>query len=720
MATKAKKRKRQNESVTHVDIEDFAQPQIVCPSAGASVDELADWAIKNSISIARYLVHVITQTGFVNDADYLHFHIDAHAKALMDNADSIRHFPFLKGMVDTETYQWHAFQDKLVRKTVSIKGRQAIGWPNKSDGIINADTWDKFGPKTDKFDIIEGLYPSAYHLYVTLFMLYAWGTGSTDSEDSDVDQWDVIKTIDVGGHEIEDDSILGATSLLQHLICDDVIDTGLYRFRGGNRSELQLADSEQNFTGKCKYREVYFAWTSGHSRSAVVFPVEVILGGKDAIYQHRNKVSGRGEPGLGLSSRQVAQEDFAFYALQGVLIEGIHFNRHKFHLIEHLVVRSPDARRYALNKALVGDYPSTGFGFSAESLNKRHLFFDVESPDKYGEMVVVDDLLLVGCEVDLLACMSEWSKKFRVDPELKEARILQSLQSDLLQSLDKISTEENNVYKKLMRLKDQRARIKVELESLSVSSRLLLESLKAELGTMGMISKVELLEGFLLAMETEDVWATDDRGNNPLYVGRFQILVNPLTGEMQLRNIAAPISVRISRSLRLVLGSRRWKVAKGKSSASDITVKAIIHPHSSGVDSANSTSLCIGGFAEQLSPVSDTDEEVTRQEIVIRQIKVALRFLQSYIPNDAYCAQTLPALLKDRPTNTAVTGWQELCPAQRGSEMSLNFTDVLGTPANLVFVKPDIKQDKLNGLQLPENSFNLDILYALIKERKAK
>lgn len=719
MATKAKKRLgRRSEELTPVNIEDFVQPRIEFPHAKASEDELADWAIKNSIVVARYLVHVITQTGFVSDADYLHFHIDAHAKALMDNADSIRHFQFLKGFTNTETYHWNAFQDKLVRQVSNPSAKRVFGWPNRSDGILNAATWEKFGPKTDEFDIIEGLYPSVYHLYVTLFMLHAWGTSITDSDESDVDLWDNIKTLDEHGQEIEEDRILSATSLLQELLCEDVIESHLYRFRSGYKANLELADSESSFTGKCKYREIYFTWLAGHPRSAVVYPVEVILAGKDAIYAHRRKVSGRDEPGMGLSARSIAEEDFAFYALQGVLIEGIHFNRHKFHLIEHLVVRSPDARRYALNKAMTGIYPSTGFGFSSESLNLRHLFFDVDSPDKYGEMVVVDDLILVGCEVDLLACMSEWSTKFRIDPEIKEARILQSLQSDLLKSLDKIASEENDVYRKLMRLKEQRTRVKMELDILTVSSRNLLEALKAELAGMGMISKVDLLEGFHLAVETEDIWATNERDDNPLYVGRFQFLFHPLTGELQMRNIAAPISVYVPRSMRLLIAS--GKAIKTKPGLSDIVINAVIHPHSSGEDQYNSTTICIGGFVEQLSPISNAYEEVTRQDIAIRQIRVALRFLQSYKTNDAYCVQTLPALLEKRPVNTAVTSWQELCPAQVGCGMSLDFTDVLDTATNMTFVRPVIAPNKLRGLQLPEKSFNLDTLYEMIEERKAK
>lgn len=684
---------------------------IAKPIEDSTREDLAQWAILSAIALiqqlsSKHLIHVL-------DIGLLQFNIDAHAQALQSNMSRTRHFAFLKGFSSKVSFSWSSSRETVIKKSLAEKGgkngmRSAVyGWRSSWDDLLNEESWAQFGPPSDTFNLVEGKFPSVYHLYATIQMLYVIGTDSLSSGDTGAEALSTFTRENVGFEETSEDTVFECSSYLNNMLESGSIFNILNLPKHGVRT---LAYSGHRFQGNYKYRNVTLQEVDGGTLCCVVYPVEVILGGADAIYKHREMLTGRD---LRLAKNDPARDaEFPFYAQHRVLIEGIHFNRHKFSQIEHLVVRSKDTRAEAFVKLCTSNYPVTCSRFNLESPSNDHLFFDIESAE-YPEIVVVDDVILSGSFVDFAACLNDWSVQFIPTPEAKEARVLDALCNRLTEELDEVTERENDLHHRLMACKSQRLRIQKELAALKLDAKNLLEELKAEFLKMTMFDGVEVVDGFRIALQTQDIWATDEQDKNPVYVGKFQILIHPFFGSIGIRNIKAPIAVHFDHSLRVELLARDRKAARRKHGFS---VRAIIHPHSSNGNSAV-TQLCIGGFAEQLSHVSaPAFEDNSPKGIAVQRVATLLRFLQSYAENDVYCSRTVPAMLETIPVNTAVTSWQEVCTTEE--EIDALPLEIFGVPSHHQFIPDKINLTKVMGIELPSHDLNFDEFETLLRGNK--
>ena len=678
------------------------------PDEGWTKEQLAAWAIRKSVEClrqlsSRYLVHVL-------DMDSLHFNIEARAQALRNTIDSTPHFTFLKGYEEDDLFAWSAFHGrpyrtklKGTRKGTTPSTRKALNTYDRSwDGLLNEDSWEAQGfPPCSELNLASGSYPSVYHLYAAIQFLVTVGLGVLGEGYCEHDS---LKDLEVLPGEYDYDSYVESTSYLNLLLTDPEILASLPEL--ATPHSISFAFTDGRYTGCDKYREVTCTTVGSSPNGVIAIPVEAILGGAGSEHKHRELVTKRSYP-TPPDREDFTKADFPFRQQLGVLIEGIHFNRHRLPEISHLVVRSKETRAQALERIRSKSYPTEIGGVSRYAARGDHLFFDLDS-EEHPEIVVVEDLILAGTSIDSISCMDEWSKQFVVPESIKEARALDSMLDGLRARLARISDQENECFLELMRYQAQRKAAETELRELSQGIRAIAENLCAELMKMGVFTHVQFIGGFHVALQTEDLWAHAEHGQGKVYVGRYQILVHPFSGFISLRNLNAPISIALQSATRSLLanpGASR-RIIRG-----DASLQAVIHPHSAS-GRAPSSGICLGGYAQQISVGSVGDDE-SQQSAVIRRVKAVLRFLQNYNSSDSFVLRWKHVMTEEMPKNTAVTTWQEIHPAQDGECASLP-VELFGISSQECFSPEDLDLNKARGIHFEWDVFNVDDYYAAV------
>ena len=563
-------------------------------------------------------------------------------------------------ITDSYVKRTHAYvteNGETVRKSV----RASKYGLNSSADVLCAFNESMF-KADDSFDPVEGLYPSARHLLMTC--LYIKSADGLLSETLDLEVPDASNPTDVVCRGFAD------LSSMVDFIFNRSVGLPKRYYRNPLKSSNLFSDYDVGYltfsfedTGDGRYLPIYIDdLVSGEANFAKRIAQ---LDLSRAVTKH-----------LESSENQYGEMRSV---ITDCLIEGIHFNRHRFDEVRPFVREFDMSYGQAL-EAMKDSLLVNQVRVDLDGVFQTQIFSKISSDAKpfvvsCGSIRFADNPIAA-----LLAIETEGKEYTLTDAEIEDRAVEYSV-NVLKRDRAEIRSEIMTLNKSLMEQMSLEAKLTARINTYRKYNRECLEELKASVSKMSIFEKVETLTNFSLALQTQPIFASPNvdlgecshsknkrnQDDGRRYVGVYQILIEPITGSIQIRNIKAPIIV----------------TQPGYRLDARYVATALFHPHSS-IDDGQSE-VCLGGYNHLLrSRIQDSDESIV--ETLVTKLRTALQFLQTFSESDGYVEEVYGTLTPTMCENTGITGWQDFSRCSKFGKAPLY---VFGLPRQAEYVTPN-------------------------------
>lgn len=515
-------------------------------------------------------------------------------------------------------------------------------------------------------------YPSARHLFFlaeTVAHIEGW-----------VSEESVAATI-----TIDDYRPNHGISILR--VDESIID----RFNDSRWSDFNFGISRPHYdechsVGDRQVEQLELLHTELSPQTIIPLTIQTILGGAEEISKYILSIVGSRVSCMNSSRNRNRDQKHQMRSMVNIAIEGIHWNTERREEIDHLIVRGDLTRRELLSAYLHQEDDSdnrvhplkSNLTNSAEV--QPYTFSDL---DGFSEGIVVGDLALACTGLDLQSMLMAHAAETRETPAQMRATAIYNAAQYKRQ-------EFNTAFDRAVRLRRELLEAELEVHKMRAVCDAyerdlagVIDRLEARLSEMELLEDVQLSPGLKFMVTTKDMYAEPhndedddtDEGETPLpkynlshrrYVGKYQIIFDPLEGTMYARNIAAVMVVEGGRDC----GSKK----AGRSLHAAGHACAAFHPHASIVGDYSSTEVCMGSYDTDVGRTLRRVESSQIEDVVLGQLRTFLLFLQTYSLNDTYVRSLIGAMPETKPTEEralGVTAWQaingdEKFPATQG------------------------------------------------------
>lgn len=545
-------------------------------------------------------------------------------------------------------------------------------WTTKNERNWHTLFGDNVLPETytpdEPLDLRNGRYPSARHLYFALETLCAcegWGSdGNAASFKFHLDRPSCDYELTVA--QLADSVIM---------MFNDSGWTHRTRFDLSRKDSLRYRNHVSYEHREFAHLDVMFSTVD----PTVVVPITVeqlVECGVDELVEYiTSTLDARRNNAFQRGTGSARDPDMVLRFVTGLYIEGVHWNKHRRSEIEHLIVESPNTLMQEL-----GDWVESTESYDPYTFHdidhSLSCGFEEMSPLLFGRLqepaagVLLDGkYLLCPTQLDAHMLVRAVAEATKPSPEkIRELAIKQAvahLDATYKEKLEKAYTCRQRLIDAELAVARAYEERKAFARSLDGAIDVMTEMFKS----MDIFIDVQMSPAMTYLLTTGDIYGTypvieDDDGEDAgrrafakrRYVGQYQIVYEPITGAMKVRNIAAPMA----------LASRQPEYKHTEFAC------AAFHPHSSIEGNYEYTSVCLSSYGSEIG------KTLRRQggsiaDVAFNQIRNALLFLQTYSIHDSFVTSLLSAMPETRPDPKflGVTSWQDFC---RGDKRIMDFS----------------------------------------------
>lgn len=505
-------------------------------------------------------------------------------------------------------------------------------------------------------------YPSARHLFFlaeTVAHMEGWVTEESEA---------ISLTIDDNRKDY-------GISVMR--VADSVVD----RFNDARWADFQVSTDRPHFdecnsVGDRQIEQLDLLHTELNPQTIIPLTVETILEGPAKITDYIVNIIGQRVSCLTSTRNRNRVGKHQLCSMTNIAIEGIHWNTHRREEIEHLIVTSDLTRREQLAAYF---YEVENFENRVHTLKANLSNADEVSPytfndlDGFPEGIIVENLAFAVTGLDLQAVLMAHAAETRETPEQMRKTAVHNAAQHKRQEFEEAVERATRLRRDLLEAELDVHRMRLVYQAYERDIAGVIDRLEARLGEMELLENVQLSPSLKFMVTTGDVYAEphhdedddSDEGETPLptynlshrrYVGKYQIIFDPLDGSMHARNIAAVMACEGTRMHRTTL-------VKGRSTTQPTNACAVFHPHASVNGDFLSTSVCLGSYDTDIGRTLRRIEASKIEDVVLGQLRTFLLFLQTYSINDTYVRNLIGAMPETKPTEEralGITAWQNI------------------------------------------------------------
>ncbi len=406
--------------------------------------------------------------------------------------------------------------------------------------------------------------------------------------------------------------------------------------------------------------------------------------------------------------------------VSGVLIEGLHWNKHRRSEIEPYLAKS-DCTAGQIREFRAGQKRTNAFEKEVMARLESHKSgvyfpFDNRDPDSIVEFLQIGDLSVCYNPVEAFSYVNYEARASAPTPEQVRRIAFAAVTKEAREKYEKAILQLQHQRAELVYAESEVEQALSEWNSVRGKSLAFIDGLLEKIRAMSIFTGVEISPDFTIYAQTGPIFAEGEHTKEGLnytakrYVGTYQIAINPLTLMIRVRNVRAPICVSYSKNWAFREDSTwpndqkledrpfssshsRKRRAKSNSTLIDKTITkiALFHPHSSV--SSYRTTVCLGGYSSQLSSSSKLGL-YDRVDIVMSKLLSSLTFLQTMKISDPYVTGTFGALPINEPgadEETGVTDWQTFTSTNSNIKNLRAPYDPFGIPFDEEYTAQEIK-----------------------------